>query len=118
MVFGRPGWSLGEFIRVEYREAFAGQPKARIGVTESVFKRALLENQQWGMLDALWFSFLSATHFGTKFFNVQSIFRRLQREEYVVEPTGWLRVISGAQSIFSVYLLGVFAVTFFQSRVL
>lgn len=61
--------------------------------------------------------FLSATYFGTKFFSVQTLFRRLQKEDYIVEPTKWLRRISGVQSILSVYLLGLFAITYFQSRV-
>ena len=118
MEVARPWERLGEFYRVEYPESYAGKPKAMMGVTESVFKFALLENGRWGLRDALWFSFLSATHFGVKFFNAQTIFRRLQKENYMVEPTGWLRRISAAQSIISVYLLGLFAVTYFQSGVL
>ncbi len=90
---------------------------SRIGVQTTVAKTSLVEKNRWGLRDAFWFSFLSATHFGTKFFNVQTIFRRLQREDYVVEATGWLRVMSAVQSILSVYLLGLFAITYFQSRV-
>ena len=72
----------------------------------------------WRLHNALWFSFLSATHFGTRMLSAQTIFRRLQTEDYRIEPTKWLRAISGFQSLLRIFLLGLFAVTYFQSRVL
>ena len=114
-VVANPMETVGDFLRVKSIDVGTYGDSAIKNTGHQ--KSSLIEPWEWGFRDALWFSFLSATHFGTKFLNAQTIFRRLQREDYVVEATGWLRVMSAAQSILSVYLLGLFAITYFQSRV-
>jgi hypothetical protein len=63
----------------------------------------------WGA----YFSLLSAFHIGFRDFNVGSWIARIQAGKYTLEPTGWVRVVSGLQSLLSVYLLAIWALTYF-----
>jgi len=62
---------------------------------------------------ALYFSLLSATTIGWREFNVGNWISRLQRREYTLKATGWVRTVSGLQSLISVYLLALWVLTFF-----
>jgi uncharacterized protein YjbI with pentapeptide repeats len=62
---------------------------------------------------ALYFSLLSAFSIGWKDFNVGSWIARIQGREYALRATGWVRVVSGLQSLLSVYLLAIWALTYF-----
>ncbi len=62
---------------------------------------------------ALYFSLLSAFQIGWREFNVGSWLARLQPREYFLRGRGWVRVVSGAQSLISVYLLAMWALTYF-----
>jgi Pentapeptide repeats (8 copies) len=62
---------------------------------------------------ALWFSLLSAFHIGWRELNVGNWLARLQAREYLLHPTGWVRVVAGVQSLLSVYLLAIWALTYF-----
>jgi len=59
------------------------------------------------------FSLLSAFHIGFREFNVGTWIARLQPRRYTLEPTGWVRVVFGLQSLLSVYLLALWALTYF-----
>lgn len=61
----------------------------------------------------LYFSFLSAFHIGWRDFNVGSWLIRMQPREYVLRASGWTRTVSGLQSLLSVYLLAIWALTYF-----
>jgi hypothetical protein len=61
---------------------------------------------------ALYFSVLSAASIGWKDLNVGSWLARLQSDEYTLRATGWVRTVSGAQSLLSVYLLALWALTY------
>jgi hypothetical protein len=61
----------------------------------------------------LLFSLLSAFNIGWRELNVGNWISRLQPREYTVRATGWVRVVSGAQSLFSVYMLALWAVSYF-----
>lgn len=63
----------------------------------------------------IYFSILSAFHFGWRDFNVGSWIARLQKDEYYLEPTGFARTISGIQSLISVYLLAICLLTYFST---
>jgi uncharacterized protein YjbI with pentapeptide repeats len=63
---------------------------------------------------ALWFSLLTAFHIGWRELNVGSWLARLQPQEYLLRATGWPRFVAGAQSLISVYLLSVWALTYFS----
>ena len=61
----------------------------------------------------VYFSMLSAFHIGWRDFNVGSWIQRLQASEYTLGATGWVRTVSGVQSLISVYLLAIWALTYF-----
>jgi len=62
---------------------------------------------------ALYFSLLSAFSIGWKDFNVGSWIARIQAREYALRATGWVRIVSGLQSLLSVYLLAIWVLTYF-----
>ena len=62
---------------------------------------------------ALYFSLLAAFQIGWRELNVGSWLTRLQSREYALRAKGWVRVVSGAQSLVSVYLLAMWALTNF-----
>lgn len=62
---------------------------------------------------ALYFSMLSAFSIGWRELNVGNWITRLQRREYFLRSTGWVRTVSGIQSLSSVYLLALWVLTYF-----
>ena len=62
---------------------------------------------------AAYFSLLSAFHIGWRDLNVGTWITRIQPREYVLRATGWVRAVSGVQSLLSVYLLAMWALTYF-----
>ena len=62
---------------------------------------------------ALYFSLLSAFHFGWRDLNVGNWIVRLQFTEYTFRPTGWVRTVAGIQSLISVYLVAIWVLTYF-----
>ena len=62
---------------------------------------------------AFYFSFLSAFSIGWKELNVRYWIELIQCREYSLRATGWVRTVSGIQSLFSVYLLAMWALTYF-----
>ena len=63
----------------------------------------------WG----LWFSLLSAFHIGWRDLNVGTWLSRLQPSAFALRARGWVRVVSGFQSLLSVYLIAIWALTYF-----
>jgi hypothetical protein len=61
----------------------------------------------------LYFSLLSAFHLGWRELNVGTWIARLQFREYTLRATGWVRMVSGIQSLLSVYLLALWVLTYF-----
>lgn len=62
---------------------------------------------------AFYFSLLSAFHFGWLDLNVGNWIARLQGQQYALRPTGWVRTISGLQSLISIYLVALWVLTYF-----
>ena len=62
---------------------------------------------------AFYFSVISAFHVGWRDLNVGSWIARMQPREYTLRAKGWVRVVSGAQSLISVYLIAMWALTYF-----
>ena len=62
---------------------------------------------------AVYFSLLSAFRIGWRELNVGSWILRLQSREYSIRATGWVRVVAGAQSLLSVYLVALWVLTYF-----
>jgi hypothetical protein len=65
------------------------------------------------LLHALQFSVLSAFHLGWRELNVGSWLARVQTREYTLRATGWVRAVASVQSLLSVYLLALWALTYF-----
>jgi uncharacterized protein YjbI with pentapeptide repeats len=62
---------------------------------------------------AAYFSLLSACHIGFREFNVGKWIMAVQAHEYELRATGWVRSVSGLQSLLSLYLLAIWALTYF-----
>jgi hypothetical protein len=62
---------------------------------------------------ALQFSVLSAFHLGWRELNVGSWIARVQAREYTLRGAGWVWAVAGVQSLLSVYLLALWALTYF-----
>jgi hypothetical protein len=62
---------------------------------------------------SLYFSLLSAFHLGWREFTVGTWIARMQPREYTLRATGWARMVSGAQSLLSIYLLALSVLTYF-----
>jgi hypothetical protein len=62
---------------------------------------------------ALYFSLLSAFHIGWRDINVGNWIARIQPREYTLRSTGWVRTVSGIQSLISIYLLAFWVLTQF-----
>ncbi|MFC1523660.1 pentapeptide repeat-containing protein [Thermodesulfobacteriota bacterium] len=62
---------------------------------------------------AFYFSFLSVFHFGWGDINVGNWIARIQPQEWSFRATGWVRTVSGIQSIVSIYLVALWALSYF-----
>jgi hypothetical protein len=62
---------------------------------------------------AAYFSLLSAFHIGWRDLSIGTWITRAQPREYTLKPMGWVRLVSGLQSLLSVYLLAIWALTYF-----
>ena len=65
------------------------------------------------VLYALYFSLLSSFHLGWRDFNVGNWLTRMQPKEFILKPTGWVRTVSGVQSLFGVYMLALWILCYF-----
>lgn len=63
--------------------------------------------------NGIYFSILSAFHVGWRDLNVGTWIARMQPREYRLHATGWVRFVSGLQSLLSVYLLALTILTYF-----
>jgi Pentapeptide repeats (8 copies) len=62
---------------------------------------------------ALYFSLISAAQIGWKELNIGNWIYRLQPREFTLKATGWVRVVSGIQALISVFLIALWALTYF-----
>ena len=62
---------------------------------------------------ALYFAVLSCFHIGWRDLNVGLWLTRVQPKEFALRGYGWVRLVSGVQSLTSVYLLAIWALTYF-----
>ena len=57
----------------------------------------------------LFFSLVSAFSLGLKELHLGNWISRLQKKEYILRPTGWVRTVAGIQSLISFFLLALWA---------
>jgi hypothetical protein len=118
---GRAGiWVTWPPDRVYQEE---GAKEATRATTTFFFPRwqARAAGRWWGVLlrgvlvplIGLYFSLLSAFSLGWRELNVGTWIARLQSREYTLRATGWVRTVSGLQSLLSVYLLALWVLTYF-----
>ena len=88
-------------------------PKERVVKVGSDEPERLHATGLAALLYALYFSILSAFHFGWRDLNVGNWIARIQQREYALRPTGWVRIVSGVQSLISVYLIAMWVLTYF-----
>jgi uncharacterized protein YjbI with pentapeptide repeats len=86
------------------KDFFVSQPTGR-------WTRSLEWLRLLGM--AFYFSLLSAFQIGWRELNVGTWLSRVQSREYTLRATGWVRTVAGFQSLLSVYLLVLWALTYF-----
>ncbi len=67
------------------------------------------------LLFALYFSTMSAFRLGWRDINVGDWLSNIQHHEYNLQSTGWVRSLSGIQSVISMYLLALWILTFFTT---
>jgi hypothetical protein len=60
---------------------------------------------------AFYFSLLSAFAIGWRELNVGTWLTRIQRREYTLRGSGWVRTVSGVQAVISVYLVALWVLT-------
>jgi uncharacterized protein YjbI with pentapeptide repeats len=111
-----PPFALIYFFSIAY-------PTSRAGVWQIWDKERtrpdIGQNQQLSGLNcsaaasALYFSVLSAFFLGWRDLNVGNWLARLNPEEYSLRGTGWVRTMSGVQSLISVYLLALTVLSYF-----
>lgn len=88
-------------------------PKDRIGGSGIEVMERLRVSSWERVRFALQFSLYSAFQLGWRDLNVGSWLSRLQSQEYLLRGSGWVRTLSGVQSLLSVYLLAMWALTQF-----
>ncbi|MGO9269125.1 MAG: hypothetical protein ACLQOO_02505 [Terriglobia bacterium] len=62
---------------------------------------------------AMFFSLMSAFNIGFRDINFGRWLRLLTKREYDLKATGWARTVSGVQSLFSVYMVALWLLTYF-----
>lgn len=74
----------------------------------------LISGSIWKSLGyGLYFSLLSAIELGWRDINVGTWIARIQSNEYNLRSTGWVRTVSGLQSLISIYLMALWVQTEF-----
>ena len=63
--------------------------------------------------NALYFSIISAFHVGWHEINIGTWISRLNPHEYTLRATGWVRSLSGFQSLVSIFLIALAFLTYF-----
>jgi hypothetical protein len=102
--------AAGEVNPVRVTSAFLFSPLKMWAASR--WQRGLLRGLSV-MLIGLYFSLLSAFSLGWRELNIGTWIARVQPHEYTLRPTGWVRMVSGIQSLLSVYLLALWVLTYF-----
>lgn len=115
IVYWLPILGLGRarIVRIWPKERLVASSEATFELADSARVEPLVYGPIRGLGLALYFSLLSAFHIGWRELNVGTWLSRIQPQEYALRATGWVRMVSGFQSVVSVYLLGLSILTYF-----
>ena len=70
--------------------------------------------REWRVVRAaMMLSLMSAFNIGFREINFGRWIRLLMKREYDIRPIGWVRTVSGVQSLITVYLVGLWVLTYF-----
>jgi len=94
--------------RIE-EDAPTGSPERHIEPLTFNIKKKPLKT----LLFSIYFSILSAFHIGWRDLNVGNWITRLQPREYTFQAKGWVKTVSGLQSLISIYLLALWVLVYF-----
>ena len=86
----------------------------RITTSQRTCARRLRPSLTKTPLWALYFSVISTFKIGWRDFNLGTWIARLQLDGYELRSRGWIRVVSGLQSIIGVYLFAIWILTYFE----
>jgi hypothetical protein len=113
----RQRWANGKICRVwsadRIKESWDEIRGITIEVKNEPEAERLCGDWRFALKYAAYFSLLSIFHIGWRDLNVGTWIARIQPGEYVLRPAGWVKFISGIQSLLSVYLLAIWALTYF-----
>lgn len=85
-----------------------------LGSRKGVRKVGRLLLREWRVFrTAMFFSAMSAFNIGFRDINFGRWLRMLTRREYDIKAVGWARVVTGWQSLISVYLIALWVLTYF-----
>jgi len=105
----------GEFIKtnvlttiIKSNKLYSDRLKRSLAISFSKSATLLL-------LHSIWFSILSAFHFGWRDLNIGNWISRIQPVAFSYRPTGIIKTISGLQSLVCIYLVAIWALTTFGS---
>lgn len=76
-------------------------------------KKNIFRTQTFTLLGSFYFSLLSAFNIGWRELTLGTWITRLQTREYSLKPIGWVRTVSGVQSLISLYLLVLWFLVYF-----
>ena len=115
IVYWLPILGLGRarIVRVWPSDRLISSPDASFALADSARVEPLTYGPIRGLALALYFSLLSAFHIGWRELNVGTWISRVQPREYALRASGWVRTVSGLQSVMSVYLLALSTLTYF-----
>ena len=110
---GHQQWCRGGIYYVRLSE-FLSQQESGLAIGDSPRVDHLCPRIPWCSFTwALYFALLSCFHIGWRDLNVGLWVARVQTKEFALRAYGWVRVVSGLQSLFSVYLVAIWALTYF-----
>jgi uncharacterized protein YjbI with pentapeptide repeats len=107
------GFGRARIVRVWPSDRLLESSDGSFQLADSARVDPLVHGPIRGFGIALYFSLLSAFHIGWRELNVGTWISRIQPQEYAMRATGWVRMVSGFQSVVSVYLLGLSILTYF-----
>jgi len=112
-IFRVPHWHDSPGIYCIWSKERIEASAGRIRLSDTVDIERLSERNWRAITWAVYFSLLSAFHIGWRDLSIGTWITRAQPREYTLKPTGWVRLVSGVQSLLSVYLLAIWALTYF-----
>ncbi len=105
---------LISILRVRGAGIFAVQSSGTGPSILQLSRPVRIHHTDWrAILSALYFSFISAFHFGWRDINVGTWAQKLSPTQFNLDATGWVRIVSGVQSMISFFLIVMWALMFF-----